>query len=177
LLNVKEERDDLEKRYYDLRQALKMYESNGAAGDLNIEQAKQLWESYILMYRRQNASIGHLYGKDLGKSALPQQLESMVQEILDEISGHKENAGAFEQRLNRDMDNVMLKYRQDFPQHAQNQYRFVSLVFAGFKDPTIAAVLGMKTSAISTRRSRLKKQILESNSQYKELYKSFFKNS
>lgn len=175
LLHTKEELDEFRKNNDELRIAMEELRDMAEAENSNKERAEHLWESYIDMYRKQNASIGRLFGKDVSKSVLPGHLETMVQEILDEVSGSGAESEAFERRLNQDLDNIMQKYRQDFPQQMPNQYRFAALVFAGFKDPDIGSILGLNTSAISSRKTRLKKQLLEKDSPNKDLYSILFK--
>ncbi|MBO7643623.1 MAG: hypothetical protein J6S62_01490 [Bacteroidales bacterium] len=174
LILVREERDELEKNNRELTQAL--YELKACEKDdtLNKELAEQKWKSYIKMYRRQFATLGKLYGKDVRKSVLPEQLETIVIDIFHELSDREARYGDFEQRLNKDLDNIMLKYRTDFPQETKEHYRFVSLIFAGFKDPAIAAILGENTSGISSKKTRLKKRVLEKETPNKDFYSVFF---
>ena len=105
---------------------------------------------------------------------LPEQLETIVIDIFHELSDKEARYGDFEQRLNKDLDNIMLKYRTDFPQETKEHYRFVSLIFAGFKDPAIAAILGENTSGISSKKTRLKKRVLEKETPNKDFYSVFF---
>ncbi|MBO4743731.1 MAG: hypothetical protein J5533_08875 [Bacteroidales bacterium] len=174
LILVREERDELEKNNRELTQAL--YELKACEKDdtLNKELAEQKWKSYIKMYRRQFATLGKLYGKDVRKSVLPEQLETFVIDIFHELSDKEVRFGDFEQRLNKDLDNIMLKYRQDFPRETKDHYRFASLVFAGFTDPAIASILGENTTGISSKKTRMKKRVFETDTPNKDFYSVFF---
>ena len=174
LLLVKEERDELEKNNREMTRALEELNASKEDDSANKEQTEAKWKSYIKMYRQRYAALGKLYGKDLRKSVLPEQLETYVTDLFHELSDREARYGDFEQRLNKDLDNIMLKYRTDFPQETKEHYRFVSLIFAGFKDPAIAAILGENTSGISSKKTRLKKRVLEKETPNKDFYSVFF---
>lgn len=177
LLLIIEERDELERNNVELQDALEALRTSDNSGSMDKEQAYKLWESYVDTYRKQHAAFGRLIGKDLNKSVLPNNLESLIRIILNEISENGAKTGEFEQRINNDLNNVMLKYRQDYPELTPEQYRFASLVFAGYKDDAIAALMHDSLTAVSSKRSRLKKKILNANNPGKDFYAVFFKNS
>lgn len=175
LLLIKEELDELERNNAELQEALVALRTSDNSDSLDKEQANMLWKSYVDTYRKQHAAFGRLIGKDLNKSVLPNSLDSLIRIILNEISENGAKTGKFEQRINNDLNNVMLKYRQDYPELTPEQYRFASLVFAGYKDDAIATLMHDNLSAVSSKRSRLKKKVLNADNPNKDFYAVFFK--
>ena len=70
---------------------------------------------------------------------------------------------------------IVLKIRADFPELSEVSIRLLCLIISGFKDPAIATIMNKSISAVSTRKSRLRKQILEADTPNHELYEAFLK--
>ncbi len=130
--------------------------------------------SFASMYKAQFSRIGDLYNKNLELALLNNDTQraysAKVSEILSEISDNPELSKLFEERINKDLDNVMAKIRADFPSLGEKNYRFLSYVCAGFKDSTIENILDDSNGAVRTRRYRLRKQILSAPSPNHDLY-------
>jgi len=139
----------------------------------------EIQSSYIALIREQYSEIGKLLGVNLNVSTSFESLQSMhieyINNIIDEITSKEENDTRLEDRINRTMDNIIVKLRNDFPRFGNETIRFLSLVIIGLKDQAIAFALNKSKSAVSTRKSRLKQQILTSGSQYVGLYELFLK--
>ena len=98
-----------------------------------------------------------------------------VSEILLEISDSPELNKLFEDRINKDLDNVMAMIRIDFPGLGEKNYRFLSYVCAGFKDSTIGSILDDSNGSVRTRRYRLRKHILTEDTPNHDLYELLIK--
>lgn len=135
--------------------------------------------SFASMYKAQFSRIGELYNKNLELELLNNDTQraysAKVSEILSEISDSPELSRLFEDRINKDLDNVMTKIRAEFPGLGEKNYRFLSYVCAGFKDSTIESILDDSSGAVRTRRYRLRKQILNADSPNHDLYELLIK--
>jgi cytochrome c-type biogenesis protein CcmH/NrfG len=98
-----------------------------------------------------------------------------VKRMVDEIGNDKKGQQHFEKMINRDLDNIMLHFREDFPKYGEEDYRFVSYVFIGFDSVTLMAIFQMPSSAsVYMKKSRIKRAIQESSSKYKPYYLQMF---
>ena len=136
---------------------------------------KKLQVSFVSMYKQQFARIGHYYNTRLDLSLLmddaAKQYAETVSEIMSEISDDDGKQGRFENRINNEFDNVIDKLRSDFPEFTEKDFKFLSLVIAGFKGTTIAAILGEKPTNVSTRKARLKTRVFSKSTANTPLYK------
>ena len=134
---------------------------------------------FARMYKNRFAKIGELY--NLNPELSPKydnnikQYTDYINTILKEISGNEEDQEAFEDRINHDLDNIMLKLRQEFPKLKEDSFRFLSYVIVGFKDTTIANITGMSYDSTRVKKSKLRKQILSTQSPNLTLYEAFIK--
>ena len=77
----------------------------------------------------------------------------------------------FELLLNESFDNVMVRFRETFPEKKPRYYQLVSYLFAGFESSTICVIIpGFQKHNVHVERYRLKQMIQNSDSQYKELF-------
>ena len=134
----------------------------------------KLQVSFASMYKQQFARIGRYYNTRLDISLLlddaAKQYATLVAEIMTEIADDNGEQVFFENRINGEFDNVMTKLRLDFPEFSDKDYKFLSLVIAGFSGTTIAAILGEKPTNISTRKARFKKRIFAKTTPNTPLY-------
>lgn len=80
----------------------------------------------------------------------------------------------FEEMLNEESDNIMARFRKDFPHLPEETMRLACLVFAGFDNTTLSLLLGTSSSNTRTLKFRLMKQISASNSNNKGDYLVYF---
>lgn len=98
-----------------------------------------------------------------------------VKEMIMDINGDKEGQEHFEKTINGGLNDVMKHFRKDFPTYSEEDYRFVSYIIAGFDATTISVILRMPSLAsVYMKKSRIKKQILASDSEYKDQYLELF---
>lgn len=100
---------------------------------------------------------------------------SQVKEMIADIRSDKKGQKHFEKMIDRDLDNIMTHFREDFPMYGEDDYRFVSYIFVGFDTVTLMAIFQMPSSgSVYMKKSRMKKAIMESGSQYREQYLRMF---
>lgn len=72
-------------------------------------------------------------------------------------------------------DNLMVRFRDDFPALSQAQYRLALYLFCGFSLPSISIFTGKDLRNIYVYKSRLKGVISKSDCERKEEYLSYFR--
>lgn len=137
----------------------------------------RLQRSFAYMFKRQLSSVGRMYKTNLSASLImdegARRYAQTVSEVLSNISSDKGGYKEFESWVNKELDGIMMKIRDDFPDLDEKTYRFICYVVIGFKDPTIASIFNESISTVSTRKSRLRKRILSASSPNADLYKAF----
>lgn len=138
--------------------------------ELSLSQARlrsdyaRLYQSYFQQIGRINEIVQASPEKERGVYF---QLSQLIKDIRLDKRGQKQ----FEAMINRDLDDVMLHFREDFPSYQEDTYRFMSYVFAGFDAPTIRLLMDMASeAAVHTKKSGIKKAILSSNSPHRDYY-------
>ena len=134
---------------------------------------------YASMYQDQFSQIGKLFDKNLDYASVlnkgHNEFMSKVRDVLSTISNDTSGQNSFEERLDTTLDGIMTKLRKDFPFFNERTFRLLSFIIAGFEPSTIAAIMNENASSVRSRKSRLKQQILSSDSPNKELYEMFLK--
>ena len=114
----------------------------------------------------------HRYGDDDKEDII-----SVYSRIKKHISSLNENASAtrrFEEMLNEESNNIMKRFREDFPDLNEETYRLASFVFAGFDNTTLMLLLGKSPANTRSLKNRLKKKIESSESNNKEEFLKYY---
>lgn len=99
------------------------------------------------------------------------QLINKLKKQVQKLSLDKAKQREFEAMLNQELNGAMIHYREAFPGQSEQEYRFISFLFAGFDVPTICALVGDKSKqAVYSKKSKLKKKIAKGDSPYKEQF-------
>ena len=139
---------------------------------------------FILVYR-------NIKSKNKGLQLEKEQLESEIENIVSlrkvyksmfrtsfNTSDYKDGNGRglieLKNRLNDDLDNVVTKISEDFPDLKESDILFICCLIAGFENVEIASLLNLSKDNVRTKKSRLKKMILKSKSLNTTLYKYVF---
>ncbi|MDE6715948.1 MAG: hypothetical protein K2J74_05640, partial [Muribaculaceae bacterium] len=78
-----------------------------------------------------------------------------------------------ERFVNDYFDNIMLRFREQYPAMPERNYRFAMLSFADFSIQSITTILELKsTGAARTMRHRVKKHIEEHPAKDRDLFLS-----
>ncbi len=80
----------------------------------------------------------------------------------------------FEESLNKESNNIIQRFRDDFPLMPEESIRLASFIFAGYDNATLALLLGETATNTRTLKNRLLRQISSSASSNKDEYLSYF---
>lgn len=98
-----------------------------------------------------------------------------VKDMLKEINGDRSGYNRFEKMIDKTLNNIMKHFREDFPNFSENDYRFISYIIVGFDATTLSVIFDMPSqAAVYMKKSRIKKQIVNSESNYKPFYLEMF---
>ena len=99
------------------------------------------------------------------------ELYKELKRSIRNIGMDNKKQSEFELLLDEAFDNVMVHFRDSFPDKKPQNYQLVSFLFAGFDSSTIcAAIPGFKKQNVHVEKYRLKQMIKDSDSQYKEQF-------
>ena len=111
--------------------------------------------------------IGNTFA-DLSGSITDQKLlYKEVKEIISRFENPK-TLTELEQIINRYKNNLMQKFRDDFPSLSNDEYQQVCYHYAGFSPKFISLLMHQKYPTIYKRRTRIKEKIMASDSVHKE---------
>ena len=134
--------------------------------------------SFAAIYKSQFARIGELFNKNVDFyypfMEMPSYSITDVKNTIALISS-PERQKELEERINDDLNGIMRKIRSDFPSLDNSAYRLICLVIIGIKDNNLASILNENPGTVRSRKSRLRKQILEADTPNHELYEAFLK--
>ena len=109
-----------------------------------------------------------------GNEANLRGLYSRIKSLISSLNADGKAAKRFEETLNSESDNIMRRFRKDFPDLPEETYRLASYVFAGFDNTTIMLLLGESPSNTRSKKNRLVKRITASSSDSKGLFLNYF---
>ncbi|MDE5876006.1 MAG: hypothetical protein K2H47_00645 [Muribaculaceae bacterium] len=98
------------------------------------------------------------------------EVKNSINSFSSEEATHK-----LEDIVNGYNDNLMEKFKEDFPKLSQAQYRLALYLFCGFSLPSVSIFTGSELRNIYVYKSRLKSTINKSDSPRKDEYLAFFK--
>jgi hypothetical protein len=108
----------------------------------------------------------HSHQPDLQSSVFKE-----VEGILDELKKDNKD-GTLESILNSCYDDVIAKFRSEFPKLKEDDIRLIKYWTAGFSNDVMALFLNETIDNLYSRKSRLKHRILSSDTTSKSLFKS-----
>ena len=111
--------------------------------------------------------IGNTFA-DLSDSTVDQKLlYKEVKEIISRFENPK-TLTELEEIINRYKNNLMQKFRDDFPSLSNDEYQQACYHYAGFSPKFISLLMHQKYPTIYKRRTRIKEKIMASDSVHKE---------
>lgn len=160
---------------------LRLVQDDLSATRLGLDETESKLEdlrrSYAKTYQSQFAEIGRLFDyyrpEDSVSSTAVRKYKERTDKIIAEICHGDELQGEFEDRINRDLDNIMAKLRNDFPEFKESDFRFLSYVIVGFDATTRAIILDETPVNMRVKKARLLKKIRASQPENLELYNCF----
>jgi hypothetical protein len=140
-----------------------------------------LKSEYVLLFKERYRDISELVEQYLAEKKYRHSSEERkvmyekVEKLLNEIGGDWKSYERVETVINRKMGNLMLRFRNDFPNLKDNDYQFVICVIMGFDATTLSLLFRIPSlSAVYARKSRLKKMVIMSDSKHKDDYLLLF---
>lgn len=125
----------------------------------------QMCQSYFSHIGRVNEILS-VHSKDYDNS-LYQELKKSIRRIGDDDRSQLE----FEKILNESFDDVMVHFREEYPDKKPRYYKLVSFLFAGFDAATISAIIpNYQKHNVYVEKHRLKQMLLESDTPHKDQY-------
>lgn len=149
------------------------------AASRQIEQLKNnvysLQDDYIRSHKPQIELLENLL-LSYKKSGDAETFRKKASRILNTSSEDFESQMELESKINKRMDFIMKKLRQDFQCFSEDDFRFISFSLLGFDASTVALLTGMQSKgAVYTRKSRIKKTIFALDSEHRNTYFRFIK--
>lgn len=106
------------------------------------------------------------------------ELYKMVSKEIDLLNKDIAKQEEFERILNQEGNNIMERFKNAFQNLSDEEYRFASLVFAGFDNTTIMLIMGISTlEHTRVKKSRLKQRIETSSASEKDAFLEFFRKN
>ena len=134
---------------------------------------------YSHMYKEKFNYLGELCEtyfryEDSGESQkrhVYEKVEEMLTDIRDDVRGQ----ARFEKMIDANLNNIMKRFREDFPKYSEDDYLFISYVFIGFDATTLLSIFHMPSQAsVYCKKARIKSNIQKSDSKYKSYFLEMF---
>ncbi|MDE6511119.1 MAG: hypothetical protein K2L00_03380, partial [Muribaculaceae bacterium] len=139
-----------------------------------IEQKDLILESLFKdKWRTLNKLCEEYYGSagsQKMKEAVSKRIESEIKKI-----GSEEGLVAIEKEVDKYLDGIVEKLKQEYPSLKHKDIAFCSLLFAGFSTKAICFILDIQSGNFYVRKGRLIKKITESQSLHKDEFLSRLK--
>ena len=111
--------------------------------------------------------IGNAIADLSDSTAVQKLLYKEVKEIISRFENPKKLT-ELEEIINRYKNNLMQKFRDDFPSLSNDEYQQACYHYAGFSPKFISLLMHQKYPTIYKRRTRIKEKIMASDSAHKE---------
>ena len=155
-----------------------MIQSNLAKTESELHRSKESLASLqvenLMLYRKRYKELGKLceaYLQPDNSAEKDKEILRQVDKLLKDFYLEDNTLPTLENRLNKEMNDIMAHFRNDFPDLDESEYRFASYCFAGLDNISVMNLLNFKSKdVVYTKRARLRKMISSSESKYKEQY-------
>lgn len=136
----------------------------------NISKALQKAKQQMNSYFEQVNQIGDAYYEFSDTEKGRKKFLSDFKNTLEKFSKDKQYYMILENIANEFNDNIMLKLRNDIPDIKESDYQLICYIIIGFTNRFISVLLDDNPHNISTRKSRLRIKICNSDSINRELF-------
>lgn len=144
------------------------------------EEVFALQKLYASLYQKQFRAIGKYYDPRFKVSPeemtqkMVGKISAGVHDILVQISSSTDKQHAFEQRINHDLDDIVLKIRHDYPKYTEKDIRFICFILVGFDTATISVLSDMSKENVRVKRMRIRNRMLSDTGPNSSLYHAWF---
>ena len=105
----------------------------------------------------------------------PENIAKHIMEKVQELHTGFEHQEAFESLLDKECNEIVRRFKVEFPSLTDDEYRLASYLFAGFNNSFITLMMNrVSQDSIRMAKSRLKKKIASSTSNMKEEFLEYF---
>ena len=178
-LQISKDHNELLCKYIETQRLLDIERKNSNAVEERERKIRDLQVSFAQMYKNQFAKVGGLIGTNLELSLMLDRgqdlFKQQVSGILEDLSRSQSDYTIWEDRVNTDLDNIIIKLRSDYPELSEDDLRILSFVIVGFEPITIATILNANASTIRSRKRRLKEKVFSKTTPNTPLYEAFIK--
>ena len=132
----------------------------------------QLRAQFAVLYKAQYKTLNDLCAAYLSpvKKERKDILYDEAMRQLDVIINDGEAHTKFMSIVNGSLDNIIDKLRLDLPGHKEQDFQFLMYIIVGFDATTISNLTGYTVGTVYTKKARLKGEISNLNSQYRDFY-------
>ena len=102
------------------------------------------------------------------------RLYKIIKGRVRSLEENMDSRAEFENSLNKETGGIMIKFRKDFPDMKEQEYRLVSYIFAGFDNATLSLLLNLSQSHTRTRKTRLLAKIKKGAGERIKEYERYF---
>lgn len=116
-----------------------------------------------------------VYFQFKGKSNEKDRISAEVLEIINGIQFDCKIQAKLEETINDNLENVMLRFRKDFPSIKERDYMLFMFLILDFSPRAISILQDLKTEVVYNHKSKLKRKIAASDSEYVTEYLSYIR--
>ncbi len=149
---------------------------------LSIAEERGRMNGKILLSRQMREQLGRFrdlcveYSRLVEKESQQAFLDEHIRPILDGFLAESGKHSEFEKYIDETTGGVMGHLREDMKNFHENDFVFLSYVVIGLDTSTMAWMMGLSKEGVRSKKFRLVKRILESQSRNSELYSKIFTN-
>lgn len=130
-------------------------------------------EAINSLFEQRFATIDRLtsaYYEYQGTSNEKNKIYVDVMKLVSGLGSDKKTLKELESFINTYKDNLLIRFRNEFPDLRESDYVLYIYTIAGFSSRAISIFIGEKLEVVYNRKSRLKQKINKSNSNYKSVF-------
>ncbi|MCI1785608.1 MAG: hypothetical protein LKI59_05665 [Bacteroidales bacterium] len=110
-----------------------------------------------------------------GKQKAEEAVFKEVEQIIADVGKNEEQYSDLEAVLDESYDDIIMKFKAEFPKLKNDDYHLMAYWIAGFSNSVMATFLGGSIGSLYSKKSRLRKRIIDSDSKYKQQFLSVLK--
>ncbi len=162
------------KKEFELEEYIRYAEEiNRQLQNLHAEAYTSLQKKYLSTYRARYEIISSLFeqyvlsrGRKSAESSVYRQVTVLIDNLRKDIASQED----LERTLNSDLGDIMTMFKTELPKLRKKDHQLFGYLALGFDITVISHFMGCTQNTLYIRKSRLKKHIEESDSEYKNEY-------
>ena len=178
--NLNRKMEYLSRLYSDSQRMLELQSVNTASANEKLADYQaalmELRKQFTSLYKAQYKVLNDLCTAYFSPSKKDRKDTLYTEAIrqLDIIINDRTNQDRFVAQVNDSLDGIIDKLRKDFPDHKEQAFHFLAFIIAGFDTATISHLTGYSVGTVYTKKNKLKKEIANLDSPYRDFYLQFF---